>query len=193
MSQYYRAVPILRRYNIPASFFITTAYKGKLFMQPKELIQLSQWGFDIGSHSKTHRRLTHLNREEIMDEVAASRESLQNILGKKVDKLSIPFGAYNKQILEILYACGVASVFTTDAMFNVDTIGAKLLHRYNIKQNTSSAEIEKIIQENWKIGLRYRIKGNALKFLNKRRLSFLMQNRDEKIHSVWISEEVNNV
>ncbi len=193
MSQYNTAVPILRRYNIPACFYITTAYKGEIFMQSKELHHIVEWGFDMGSHSQTHTRFTRLNLKDIVNEVAESKEYLEQITGKEIDKLSLPFGSYNNQILEVIFQQGITSVYTTEAMSNLKTNGTKLFHRFNMKQNTTCAELQRMLKDDWRMQCSNQIKNRALKILNKKPLNFMMQQRDEKVHDGWFKEEVNNV
>jgi hypothetical protein len=69
-------------------------------MNWNQIAELKDAGFEIGSHSITHRNLTLLSRNELKAEVRHSRDTLKKKLNlKKVDKFSYPYGAYTKQVV----------------------------------------------------------------------------------------------
>jgi len=56
------------------------------------LLQLSAAGWSIGSHSRSHRTLSHLNNDELQAEIATSREELERALGLAVTLFAYPYG-----------------------------------------------------------------------------------------------------
>lgn len=74
-------------------------------------------GFAIGSHTRTHRRLTGLADGELADELAGSRSELSTVLGEEVRHLAYPFGDYDERVSAAAAAAGYASAVSTDPGF----------------------------------------------------------------------------
>ncbi|MEW6531647.1 MAG: polysaccharide deacetylase family protein [Thermodesulfobacteriota bacterium] len=90
---------ILEQYGIPATFLVVTAFLDQShephdgpFMSWDELRGLAAAGFEIGSHTVTHRSLGQLTREEVEAELAHSRQRLTDELGHAPEGLSYPYG-----------------------------------------------------------------------------------------------------
>jgi peptidoglycan/xylan/chitin deacetylase (PgdA/CDA1 family) len=68
-------------------------------------------GVSFNSHTHAHRRLTHLDDEEIADELAGSRDRLQQEIGEEVRTICYPYGLHNAKVRELAratgYECGV--------------------------------------------------------------------------------------
>ena len=61
----------------------------------QELKQLHGAGMTIGAHTMSHPMLSHMSREDALEEIAQSRSVLQDTLGEKVWALAYPFGIRN--------------------------------------------------------------------------------------------------
>jgi peptidoglycan/xylan/chitin deacetylase (PgdA/CDA1 family) len=71
-------------------------------------------GFDFGSHSATHRRLTWLGSEAVAGELAGSREALVRRLGAAAGRaLAYPFGACSDRIAELARRAGYELAFAS--------------------------------------------------------------------------------
>lgn len=74
--------------------------KDIIFGQPEhaqaKLQQLVAWGYEIGSHTRTHADLRTLSREQIAKELAESQTELEELIGSgyKVTTLAVPYGYY---------------------------------------------------------------------------------------------------
>ncbi len=64
------------------------------------LALLHESGFRIGSHSRTHARLTTLSRSEIDDELSGSVERVKTELGFEPALFAYPFGATTSDVAE---------------------------------------------------------------------------------------------
>lgn len=120
---YRNAFPILQEMNIPATFFVITDYIGRKNMwdvklskdrakhlddlQIKELIR---YGWELGSHTRSHRCLTLLARDELIKEIKLSKEELENRFGVKVRSLSVPFGRLNQRVIELALEFGYEKI-----------------------------------------------------------------------------------
>lgn len=130
------ALPILKRFNFKANYFVTTDWIGKPgYMNPSHIRTLKKEGMSVQSHSKTHQFLDVLKTSEIYFELAESKKKLEDILGADVSCLSFPGGRYNKEVI----TCGKQLKFA--ALFSSVPFSLKrfndmfLVGRYSIKQS----------------------------------------------------------
>ncbi|MEW6102055.1 MAG: polysaccharide deacetylase family protein [Candidatus Omnitrophota bacterium] len=92
------AYPVLRKFNIPATFFITTDYIDKLqaennlFMSWDEIRNLKNEGFSVGAHTKSHGILAELSSDKVIEEISESKERLERELGASVVSFAYPKG-----------------------------------------------------------------------------------------------------
>ncbi len=108
------ALPILQREQVPAIFFVpsaiisadwettqryclvTTHYRKPVEMlRWDDLKEMAAAGYEIGSHTKTHARLSEIssNPLRLADEIAGSKHQLESNLGRECKYISWPFGS----------------------------------------------------------------------------------------------------
>ena len=139
---YLYAYPILKKYRLPATFFVIVGYTGRqdffehlqwdapaladraahpdhwLPMTWEMLNEMEQNGMSIGSHTCSHRSLSTLNRAETAEEVGHSKKILEERLQTEVSSFSYPFGSpiygdFNPATEEALKKAGYAVACTT--------------------------------------------------------------------------------
>jgi peptidoglycan/xylan/chitin deacetylase (PgdA/CDA1 family) len=100
------AAPILKKYNLPATFFVATHFIGTDFvpwwdrdlgiqrpwMTWEHVRALHRAGFEIGSHTRSHAELSTLATEEATTEIAGSRRDLEQQLSSEVVSFAFPYG-----------------------------------------------------------------------------------------------------
>jgi peptidoglycan/xylan/chitin deacetylase (PgdA/CDA1 family) len=101
------AAPILRRLQLPATFFVTTGFIGSSITPPWDLDlplrpgwmswddvrTLHSQGFDIGSHTDSHLDMGKADTETVRADLARSRQKLLAALGAtSVQLFAYPFG-----------------------------------------------------------------------------------------------------
>lgn len=105
------AFPMLRRYGFVAAAYVVTAYVGKTNVWdeaagwgPYRLMtaeQIRQWaaeGIEFGAHSRTHPDLRALHGSRLAEEIAGSRQDLEQILGGPVSSFAYPYGLYDEAV-----------------------------------------------------------------------------------------------
>lgn len=118
-SVYQFAFPTLKKYNFTATIFVITSYVGHWnkwdynFSRFKfhhctwdQLKNLVSEGWEIGSHTVTHRNLNALSNNEIWNELKISKDILENQIQKLVNVISYPFGKFDERILELVEKAG---------------------------------------------------------------------------------------
>ena len=115
------ARPVLTEYQMPATVFAPTshisaggplAWSGTAHWQstPRadelapmswdDLADLAEEGWEIGSHTRTHRRLTELSDEELVGELAQSRDECTARIGRACDAIAYPYGDIDQRVVE---------------------------------------------------------------------------------------------
>lgn len=90
-SQYEYAVPVLEKYKFPATFFIISKSMKSPYMNLDDLKYLVSKGFDIGSHTQTHPKLTKLDEKKLRIELEGSKKFLEDKLNIKVKTIAYPY------------------------------------------------------------------------------------------------------
>lgn len=99
----YVAAPILLKYRIPFTVFVTSAFLDKLgspYLAAAELRQLADLpGVSIGSHGASHVSLTTCDDATLWQELNGSRCSLEDVIGRPVTAIAYPHGSVNERVL----------------------------------------------------------------------------------------------
>jgi peptidoglycan/xylan/chitin deacetylase (PgdA/CDA1 family) len=161
MTVYDEALPEMLARNITGTVFQVVGAVGgwnrwdvNLSLRPvrhlswKQLRKLAEAGFEIGSHTLTHRDLTRLDDATLRRELHDSRKAIENEVGERVSSVSYPFGRYSRRVIDEAraagYTCGFTScpVSTSDpmvlgrwAVHSIDGTGA-LMRKLGLKAGT---------------------------------------------------------
>jgi len=116
---------ILRQYNAPAIFFqvgtnlgtIGTDGKTKLNAKANVSRKLLDAGYTLGNHSMTHARLSKSSGDALKTEILGTDELLKAIDARRSPLFRFPYGARNKEGLNMLAAAHLRSV-----MWNIDSL-----------------------------------------------------------------------
>jgi peptidoglycan/xylan/chitin deacetylase (PgdA/CDA1 family) len=119
-----RVLPVLRRYGFGATVYVVTGQLGghnawdvpgprKPLMTADDVRRVADAGIEVGSHSRTHRRLPTVDDRALEDEIGASRVALSDLVGGPVDGFCYPYGAAGGREVAMVaragygYACSV--------------------------------------------------------------------------------------
>jgi peptidoglycan/xylan/chitin deacetylase (PgdA/CDA1 family) len=77
-----------------------------------QIKEMSKYGIEFGSHTANHPYLANTTDDEIMHELATSKESIQKNLGLEIKSVAYPFGSYSDKVMECVrksdYEFGIA-------------------------------------------------------------------------------------
>jgi peptidoglycan/xylan/chitin deacetylase (PgdA/CDA1 family) len=101
-----------KQMNILNSLFKTLPQKHKVsYMSAEQLKELTDKGFEIGSHGMTHSLLTadYMNKEKALNELQKSKHWLEAATGMPVTAYCFPAGRYNAKMIELAKQVGYTS------------------------------------------------------------------------------------
>lgn len=144
MNNYEQALPILKKFNFPAYFFIIAKRVGRPgYMGWDELRALRDAGMVIGSHGFSHEILTNLLDTQIEEELSASKKFLERNLNVMVDTFSIPRGFCNDNVIRMAYEAGYKNIFISDRPKNLQ---ASCFSRLAVKASWTLQRFEQALE-----------------------------------------------
>lgn len=128
-------LPVLSRLGVPATVFVPTAFATS--QKPMAWSEMDRWlgtpfeeelncmtwdelrglgdeGWEIGSHTRTHRDLTSLDDAEIVAELHGSREECERELRRPCLSLAYPFSSYDRRVKDAAREAGYAAATILD-------------------------------------------------------------------------------
>jgi peptidoglycan/xylan/chitin deacetylase (PgdA/CDA1 family) len=121
------ALPVLSRLGLPATLFVPTHWVGRdtpmawrgidryvggaheselLPLSWTEIASLSNAGWEIGSHTRSHPDLTTLGDEALRTELAGSRADLEERLGRPCRAIAYPYGFLDARVVQAAERAG---------------------------------------------------------------------------------------
>lgn len=121
------AVPRLEKLGFSATVFVVAGMLGKeniwehnggprpqlRLLGADGVLEVSERGMEIGSHSVTHPRLSGLDSETLLHEVSDSREILSELLNAPVEGFSYPYGDLDGPAVRAARQAGYAYAVAT--------------------------------------------------------------------------------
>lgn len=127
------ARPILDRFGIPGTVFVPTWFMDSdqpmswpgidqwvgtsdehelLPMSWQGLRSLAESGWEIGSHTVSHPKLTTLGDRDLREELVASREECSRMIGTTCRSIAFPYGDCDPRVIEASREVGYSAVAT---------------------------------------------------------------------------------
>ncbi len=109
------AAPILLDLSIKAEFFVLTARLVQdFYLRPADVRALLDLGMDIGLHGQDHVDWRWLDDAGLKVETRSARHQLEDVTGRSVSSVAIPFGAYNRRVIAHLRGEKFKAIYTSD-------------------------------------------------------------------------------
>lgn len=151
---YEHAAAILQELSWPATVFLVSRLIGKQdewcrthhpgratypLLALKHIRAMQHMGFTFQSHTRLHPDLTTLSQDDLLEELAGSRNDLENMLGEQVPYLAYPYGRFNEHVLSTARAAGYQAAFSTQPGFNSRDVDVYRIRRLDIFGTDSPA------------------------------------------------------
>lgn len=119
-----RAQPLLKKYGMRATLFVTADENAHIFAEGRprqrrltneELQALDPSVIDVQAHGFSHRPLRDMSNDDLAVELTASRMVLAKVTGRPVRCMAVPGNHYDARVLHDAKHAGYEAVFTSDA------------------------------------------------------------------------------
>jgi peptidoglycan/xylan/chitin deacetylase (PgdA/CDA1 family) len=138
------ALPELAKRSLKAIFFVVAGRIGlPHYLDRVALRNLMSAGMEIGSHGLHHCDWRNLDSMMLHVEVDGARRRIEDLCGRAVTKVGIPFGSYDRHVLKQLRAERLDCVYTSDG--GLAQSEAWLRPRQTICSNVSEAAMKSLI------------------------------------------------
>jgi peptidoglycan/xylan/chitin deacetylase (PgdA/CDA1 family) len=136
------ALPILQRYRARATFFVVSRKMGDPYMMTwGQLREMRAAGMLVESHTASHPLLSQLDEAATRQELAESKQAIEQNVGDAVRFLSLPNGDHNRWYptlaAELGYSAGCGSVVG----FNNAATNRYMLKRIPIKREMTDVQL----------------------------------------------------
>ena len=125
-----KIIDTLKENKVEATFFLVGFWVEQNQDKVKEI---DKAGFDIGTHSNTHPKMSTLSKEQIESELKISSDMIKQITNKPVKFFRPPFGDYNDNLLKIAGSLGLKTI-----QWDVDSLDWKGLSANEILSRVKS-------------------------------------------------------
>lgn len=143
------AWPVLRNLRIPVTVFIPTSYMGRRsawvdyggdnpvgdeVIDVKTLLDIADNELvDVGSHTATHADLVTLSDEGVKQELVESRETLERMLGRRIESISFPYGSFRDRELRLSEEAGYMYQFSASPERSLPLLRKGLIGRVSVQ------------------------------------------------------------
>ncbi len=137
-------IPVLTPIGASATTFVITDYVGRtnawdlrlsyrpyLHMNASQLREASDLGFEVGSHTRSHRDITRLGPDSVKEELAGSKKCIEDIIGKEVEALSFPYGKHDRRVAELAFELGYKRVFGMGLSVSAGALGRIPVYKFD--------------------------------------------------------------
>jgi len=110
--QYTSALPILRRHDFRATFFVMTVVLGKPgWLSRKQVRALDDAGMTIGSHTWDHSPVPGYSGDAWRRQIDEPVHELEQLVGHPVKLFAYPFGEWDAAAIPHLWRAGLTAAF----------------------------------------------------------------------------------
>lgn len=121
--------------------YFTVFVLGEVALEHPEIVsEISNMGHEIGCHGHEHELVYKLSKEEFYNKIKQSKESIENVIGKKIYGYRAPCFSMEDEKLEVLWELG----FKYDASL----IKFKEHKLYNVMSLNKFSKVESLIYKN---------------------------------------------
>lgn len=148
LSVYKKAWPILKKFNIPFTLFVSTdVIDRKLpnYMNWDQIRELMDYGVIIGSQTKSHPHLHRLSQKQILYEIEYSNKRFIEELGFKPNLFAYPYGEYDLKTLEIIKGSGFDAAFGQHSGVAHKSAGLFEIPRFAMNENYGDLDRLKLV------------------------------------------------
>jgi peptidoglycan/xylan/chitin deacetylase (PgdA/CDA1 family) len=156
-SVYDAAFPVLQRYRMTATVFLTVgktksqrlpSMENRSMLSWAEIREMHRAGIAFGGHTMTHPDLTRLPEKLLTSEIVGGKEVIEDALGAPVVTFAYPFGRCDNQCRELVrhhFVCACSDrlglLHSSSDLYAMERVDAYYLRTERLLSLTSSAAL----------------------------------------------------
>jgi O-antigen biosynthesis protein len=151
------AVPILNKYQFPATLYIVTGNIGQsskwLTDEGEQNRPMLSWdeitclsGIEIGAHSHTHPQLDIVSLSKAREEILISKEILEQHLSSPVQTFAFPHGYHTSQLVNLVQDAGYTSACIVGHEMATDSSNVFSLPRIIVTSDVTTTKLGQYLQ-----------------------------------------------
>lgn len=175
-SLYSVVAPILRTYRFPATVYINTGwiaeetpkpsdpqlghYPGEEFLLWKDVLELAEQRWTIGSHGSEHLDLTKLTGSEVDLQVSMSKKTIETRLARSCRHFAYTWGRHDETARSALKNTGYVYAVAAhhEVLSRSDDLFA--LPRMDVRKDYTMKDFQAVLSGAWDyLGILHRLKG----------------------------------
>lgn len=138
--------PLLKEKGFGGVFFVIAGNVGKRYsLSENMLLEMSQNGMEIGSHSYSHPFLDELVENEVFEELHSSKKLLENAINGKVISFAPPGGWYTERDVQIVKKAGYKAFFSCEIGVNDISEPPFIYKRIEVLGDMSMNDFERLL------------------------------------------------
>ena len=146
VSVFNNAWPVLQALNFPATVYVISSFPGLYnYLTWDQIKIMHSGGIEIGSHTKTHPALTTVSSAQLTDEIAGSKQVLEEQLGVPIYSFCYPTGAFNQYTPPAVKDAGYTSAVTIVSRSATTQDNSFLIPRIRVSKGTSVSNFAKLL------------------------------------------------
>jgi len=135
---YENAFKLLKSNRQIAVFYIISSFiDNPEYLSKENMVEISDAGMEIASHTVTHRNLTKLAPEDLKKEIINSKIALEEIVGRKIISFCYPAGKYDQIVSKEVINAGYLTATTTQMAVSNTSEDKFLIPRLRITPSDS--------------------------------------------------------
>lgn len=151
----YRAAQMLAEAGLAGKFFVLAGRTGTQgYLSGEQMREMIKMGMEIGLHGRDHRNWRQLPVGTLEDELVAARAEIAETSGAVIGSVAIPFGAYNRTVMQRLQADNFSRIYTSDP--GLARPDARIVRRNTVKGEHELRDIIAMIADQVPIKARLR-------------------------------------
>ena len=123
-------IDILAKYDVKATFFVVGEWVDKY---PESVKALHDAGHEVMNHSDTHPYMTKLSASDVLAQVDACSDKIENVTGVRPHLFRPPYGDYNDAVIDTLLENGYYTI-----QWSIDSLDWKELSAKEITSRVTS-------------------------------------------------------
>ena len=143
---YNDALPLLKKYNIKATFFVVNDFVGRRgFVTPGEIRQIIASGLvEIGAHTLDHVYLKLIPKSVAKKQIEESKKGLESDYGIHIKSFAYPYGAFDQQTIDLVKEASFSAAVTE--ITGADQSKGNIYYLSRYRAGTFSGNIVKVLQ-----------------------------------------------